>query len=539
MPRDVFIGEGYEGDVMVTPVAPGQHVGHYDLMDGSSVLIQNSDMSGGEGLGRRPGPRRHRHHHGGGGWGNRGPGGWGPMYYEPLYVEDITARRPFILDEDSDEAKVKRLKMKLKLKKLEEQAKAKGISGLGATALPCIDRIIAAAAVGAREAIKGIETGSLNDLQDVCEHIRRRVCAEIRDHHATYAKAASSAVQTAFNEARPRAEKLLAARGGAKGVSGLSDWKGDIAAAVASGELDQLMSGVNKTQDSLISALNARGPVIESYRKARVLYDDARAKYGSPFIGGMPNVSVFPATEAMSASIEGVKFFARQVQTLFELEVVLSKVSEGLFSAGLPNEEGSVNAAITQIRRFTSETDTLMRSIPEYQQTKLKIIAAFNSELAARRIPAAKSDDPAWFEAYLVAADRVVSVPVEAGGMSGLGDLGFAPALVVLIKVIAIIAATVVAIHAINKITSALNSKAETARDLILQRERDWTKVESDMRSAGKSQSEINNARNAWESGTAKTIKDIPEPSGIFGAVPAMILGVLGIGVALKVGGVV
>lgn len=539
MPRDVVLGEGYEGDVMVTPVAPGQHVGHYNVQDGSSSLLQPEEDGG---LGHRRG--RHRH---GGGWGRRG--GWGPVFYEPLYVEDITARRPFILDDDSDEAKAKRLEAKLKLKRLEEEAKAKGIktlSGLGDAALPCIQKIIAAAAVGAREAIKGVESGVLNDLRDVCEHIRRRVCAEVQSHYSVYAKAVSEAVQTAFAEAKPHVERLLAARGGAKGVSGLSDWKGDIAAAVASGELDQLMAGVRRTQDSLIAAINARGPAINAYQTARNLLDEATAKYGPPFFSAafgssVPNPNVFPAAQAFTAAAEGMRFFARQVQTLYELDVVLTKVSEGLFNAGLRSEEASVNAAVTQIRRFTSETDALLRGIKDYTETKNRIVEAFNKQRAAFGVPASQSDDPRWFEAYLLAAEQVVPLPKEAAavGVSGLSDLGLGPALVVLIKVIAIIAATVVAIHAINKITSALNSKAETAREVILQRERDWSQMESAMRAAGKSQTEIDAARKSWESGTAQSVKEIPEPSGVFGSVTTALVAVLGVGAALKFGGVI
>lgn len=549
MPRDVVLGEGYEGDVMVTPVTPGQHVGHYNVQDGSSSLLQPEE-NGNDGLGR------HRHR---GGWGRRGGwgGGWGPAYYEPLYVEDITARRPFILDDDSDEAKAKRLEAKLKLKRLEEEAKAKGVSGLsalGESAMPCIQRIIAAAARGAREAIRGVETGVLNNMDEVCEHIRRRVCEEVHLHHALYAKAVSEAVQTAFAEARPHVERLLASRqrtdttdAAARGISDFGDWKGDIAAAVASGELDQLMAGVRKTQDTLIAAINARGPAINAYKMARNLLDEATAKYGPPFFpapfgASVPNMSVFPAAQAFTAAAEGMRFFARQVQTLFELEIVLAKISEGLFNAGLRNEEASVNAAITQIRRFTVETDALLRGIKDYTDTKNRIIEAFNRQRAAFGVPTSQIDDPRWFEAYLLAAEQVVPLPkgaTSAMGVSGLGDLGLAPVLVVLIKVIAIIAATVVAIHAINKITSALNSKAETAREVILQRERDWSKMEVAMRAAGKSQAEIDSARKSWESGTAQTVKDIPEPSGIFGPVTAALMAVLGVGAALKFGGVI
>jgi len=203
MPRDVVLGEGYEGDVMVTPVAPGQHVGHYNVQDGSSSLLQQED----NGVGAPP---HHHHHRGGGGrsW------GYGPGYYEPLYIEDITARRPFILDDDSDEAKAKRLEAKLRLKKLQEEAKAKGISGLGAAEMSdCMNRIIHAAAIGAREAIKGVQTGVLKNLDDVCNHIRRRVCAEVHSHHAAYAKAVSEAIKTAFSEAKPHVEALLSKGG--------------------------------------------------------------------------------------------------------------------------------------------------------------------------------------------------------------------------------------------------------------------------------------------------------------------------------------
>ena len=40
MPRDVEIGEGYEGDQMVTQVYPGQHVGHFHYKNGNSVLMR-------------------------------------------------------------------------------------------------------------------------------------------------------------------------------------------------------------------------------------------------------------------------------------------------------------------------------------------------------------------------------------------------------------------------------------------------------------------------------------------------------------------
>lgn len=196
MPRDVELGEGYESGMMVTPVHPGQHVGHYTVQDGAHSLLQREALSG---------PHGHRHHHGGGR--GRGPGwgwGWGPGYvpYEPLYVEAVVLDR----DEDDEDDKKK---------------KKKGVSGLGAQDVAeCVARIINAAAVGARESIKGVESGVLKSMDDVCAHIRRRVCAEVQEHHAMYAKAVAQAVQSAFAEAKPHVEAMLAKQ--PKGVSGLA-----------------------------------------------------------------------------------------------------------------------------------------------------------------------------------------------------------------------------------------------------------------------------------------------------------------------------
>lgn len=207
MPRDVVLGEGYEGDVMVTPVHPGQHVGDYNVQDGSHSLLQRESGVGA--------PPHHHHHHGGGrrgrGWG--GGWGWGPGYvpYEPLYVESIILDRS--TDDDDEDAKKKKKKA------------LSGFGGLGAAeAAECVNRIISAAAVGAREAIQGIQSGVYKDLNDVCNHIRRRVCAEVQSHHSMYAKAVSEAVKSAFAAAKPHAEELLASR--PKGVSDFEDSDG-------------------------------------------------------------------------------------------------------------------------------------------------------------------------------------------------------------------------------------------------------------------------------------------------------------------------
>jgi len=227
MPRDVELGEGYENGVMIHPVAPGQHVGHYNVQDGSSSLLQQEDSGVGA-------PPHHHHHHRGGGGRGRGWGGgwgWGPGYvpYEPLYVESIILDRTEEDDEDSADEKKKALA---------------SFSGLGAAEVTdCINRIVSAAAIGAREAIKGVQSGVLKDLNDVCNHIRRRVCAEVQSHQAVYAKAVKEAIQTAFAEAKPHVEALLSK--GARGVSGfedLSDLSGTVSSSAEFAETSRVQN---------------------------------------------------------------------------------------------------------------------------------------------------------------------------------------------------------------------------------------------------------------------------------------------------------
>ncbi len=189
MPRDVNLGEGYVEGVMVSPTAPGQHRGQYEMHDGSTVLIRPQQMAD---LGRRPRGR------GGRGWGR----GWGgPVFYEPLYIEQITDRKPFILDESDDEDKKKDLK------------------GLADSANDCISRIVSVAATAAREAIEGARQGVFSSMEDVADHIRRRVCQEFQSHARAYILAMQEAVKTAIASARPEVEKALAQK---KGVSGLA-----------------------------------------------------------------------------------------------------------------------------------------------------------------------------------------------------------------------------------------------------------------------------------------------------------------------------
>lgn len=239
MPRDVTLGEGYVEGEMVSPAMPGQHRGQYDIHDGSSVLIRPQQM---EDLGRHRGHRGGRRGRGGPGW------GYGPVFYEPLYIEDITARKPFILDEDDDEKK-------------------KNLKGLADAANDCISRIVAVAGAAAREAVEGVKQGIFKDMNDVCAHIQRRVCSEFTAHGRAYIMAMQEAIKSAMEAAKPEVEKVLAKKSGVsgmgrccgrRGVSGLSGLAGAVssqadysalsAAQVRANAIMAQISGIGKDE---------------------------------------------------------------------------------------------------------------------------------------------------------------------------------------------------------------------------------------------------------------------------------------------------
>ncbi|MGH8897024.1 MAG: hypothetical protein ACRDZ4_08395 [Egibacteraceae bacterium] len=217
---------------MVTPVYPAQHVGHYNVQDGSSSLLQREDLGA-------PPPHHHHRHRGGGRGRGFGPGwgwGWGypGPYYEPLYIEDITARKPFILDEEEKEKELK---------------------GLAEAASECIQRIVNVAALAARESLEGVKQGIFKSLDDVCAHIRRRVCAEVVAHHKAYAQAVSQAIQVAFESAKPHAEELLAARK-AKGV-GMSGLSGEVS---SQGDYD-FLAKVQVRANAILAEISGIGKI--------------------------------------------------------------------------------------------------------------------------------------------------------------------------------------------------------------------------------------------------------------------------------------
>jgi hypothetical protein len=530
MPRDVNLGEGYVEGEMTSPAMPGQHRGQFEVHDGSTVLISPQQMGD---LGRPRGRGRGR------GWGRGGWGyGYGPVFYEPLYIEQISDRKPFILDESTDESD-------------EEKKKAKNLKGL-ADANDCISKIVAVAGAAAREAVQGVQQGIFKSMDDVADHIRRRVCAEFTAHGRTYILAMQEAMKSALATARPQVEKALSQKAlSQKGLSGMGrccgrgmgDLKSDVAAAIASKELDELMSGVRRVQDALIDAINARPVTLKNYQTAAANYDAARSSYSD----GADDALV-AAQKAVDASVLGVQFFARQIQTLAELQIVFGQVSAGLMAAGLSNERNAVDQTLSQLGRFIIETDNLFSQVPEYSNTKYAIISAFNRELSSNRVNPNDYSNRGWFQSYMNAVEKVVPLPKGTGvsglsglrGFGGMGSLGnpMAPALVALIILVAGVVATVVAIKAINKMAEVFNSKAETARQLVLQRDQNWASMESQMRAQGATEDQIDAARAKWNAQTKSAVDQIPESPSIGGSVGIVAGILLAAGVGLKAAGV-
>jgi hypothetical protein len=227
MPRDVTLGEGYVEGEMTSPAMPGQHRGQYDYNDGSSVLIRPQQM---EDLGRPRGGRGGRRFRGGG-W------GYGPVFYEPLYVEDIVARKPFILDENDDDKK-------------------KNLKGLADAANDCISKIVAVAGAAAREAVDGVRQGIFKDMNDVCAHIQRRVCAEFTAHGRAYIMAMQEAIKSAMEAAKPEVDKILSQN--AKGVGRFSGLSG-LAGAVSSQADYSALSAAQVRANAIMAQISGIG----------------------------------------------------------------------------------------------------------------------------------------------------------------------------------------------------------------------------------------------------------------------------------------
>jgi hypothetical protein len=320
----------------------------------------------------------------------------------------------------------------------------------------------------------------------------------------------------------------------APGVSGMGDtWGGAVASMIAGKELNQLISAISRVQDQLRSTIEVRNGIFNGYVEAKKLLDQARSAYGPDFMPGpfgamMPNFRSLPAMMAYGSAVKGVQQLARQIKTFEIFDIVFRSVAGALHKAGLMNDADSVDQTTRQLMRFDIETDSKFANVPEYTSTKTKLLDAFVAELAAWGVSRNAYDDPRYFQAFIKSADRIVPIPGRPNPPAGSGLGNPLPVVVVaIIWIVGVVAAALVVMSTINRIIPDQNSKAIAARDTVLQRERDWTKIQSDMISKGASQAQIDTARKSWESGTKAAVETIPEPKSPLGGLilPALIVG--------------
>lgn len=327
----------------------------------------------------------------------------------------------------------------------------------------------------------------------------------------------------------------------------LGDWKSDIASAIASKELDQLVKSIFRVQDYLSDAIAQRNPVAQGYREAKRLLDDSLKIVPAYIVVGftqVPNPLLIPQLTAVASAKQGIAYFARQVQTLNEISVVFLNIANILSEKGLKTDAESINTTYRQILKFSTETDAVMRDITYYNDVKMNLIAAFNSELASAGISKTDYGNPGWFQAFLRAADKVVPIPDAAKkevGLTGfgMGDLGALPVLIgALIAVILSVGAVLVALKAVSRLIPDQNSKAETARQLLLKAQERKAAVEMQMRAQGATEDEIKARLSEIDKETEAAVGQIPEPKSPLAslALPAGIIA--GGAILLKIAGV-
>lgn len=306
---------------------------------------------------------------------------------------------------------------------------------------------------------------------------------------------------------------------------GLGDWRGDVVSLIASKELGQLMSAVGKVSDQLLDAVVTRNDIYAGYVTAKRNLEMARASFGPDFSTGMygvriPNSNTVDAQVAYGTASKAVSVFARQVQTLAELKIVFLRIQSALSAAGAASDADAMAGTINQITRFESETNAKFLPAPEYQNTINQLVAAFKDELRVWGVAENAYDDPRWLSAFLKAADKVVPIPgspklpqpaLDAG-------LGAIPTIAwVIVGVVGVITAGFVLSSMLSQVIPDQNSKAETARQLLLSAQQQKAKVEAQMRAQGKSQAEIDDAKASIDADTKRSLSSIPDPGSPFG----------------------
>jgi hypothetical protein len=323
-------------------------------------------------------------------------------------------------------------------------------------------------------------------------------------------------------------------------MQGLGNFRQAVVSLIAEKELDQLISAVRKLNDEVISGINDRNSIITGYKEAKALLDEATRNFGPPVIStglvSLPNTKVLPAYTAMVTARKGIQVLARKVQTLVMLDRIFTALSAELTKAGASNDANAIDITLAQVRRFVVETDNMASSLTDYMDTKRAILTLAEKKYAAAGVDRNAIDNPRWLAIYVQAAQEIVPIPQEPPPSAGLGNP--MPLLAtVLIWVIGIVAAAVVAMRAISRLIPDQNSKAITAREIVLAAEKRKSEELARLRAAGASQAEIDAAMKSIDESTKRLLENIPEPKSPLGflTIPIAIISVLGIGKATGV----
>lgn len=340
----------------------------------------------------------------------------------------------------------------------------------------------------------------------------------------------------------PHGPYAVPGKGRVRGA-GMGDWGAAITTLLAEDELNDLMKGVRKLNDNVVSAIESRNSTLKGYQEALKLSKKARAKYGPPMLGVIPNFRSLPAFAALGTARKGVRVFARQIQLMLAMDRVFTSISVELTKAGLSREANAIDMTLGIMRRFIRETDDMFRLVSDYGDTKRKILSLAEDTIMPKMgITRFDYANPKWMVAYSKAAEEVVPLPNDRGVPGELRAAGMGnplPTLVVaLIWIIAVIAAAIVAASSISKMIDSLNSKAVTAEKLILSCQERKKEVELAMRRQGASGKEIVERLKQIDASCKRDVEAIPDPVSPFSGLLAPIGILVGVAVGGKVAGV-
>lgn len=322
---------------------------------------------------------------------------------------------------------------------------------------------------------------------------------------------------------------------------GMGDWTQAVSTMLAQDELSELMTAVRAYLDELIGAIRVRNDIHKGYVEAWKIGDETARAFGSTIKVGfvnVPNWKMLPAIHAMKEASRAVKIFARQVQSLVMMDRVFTRISAVLTSVGASSDANAIDQALRQSRRFVVESDDMFSEIPLYRETKNAILMQAQGEWKMWKVPDDAVDDQRWLAAYFVAADKVVPIPkppaprdVRAAGLGALPLLAS-----VLLYALAIMVGGFVIVRTVSQVLPDANSRARTAKELLLRRNEQKEDLRQDLLREGRSDAEVNRAMKAFDDETKRMIQEVPASTDIFSkfALPAA-GALLGMGILAKI----